>query len=82
MNAALQARIDAALAKPCTHRVTTHYDTGTTRHHDTRCAKSAENWATGERRKMDRYLIDRESGGYVCIVAVTIAAIPKTEVGS
>lgn len=62
-------------AKPFTHRVVTHYETGATRTHDTRGLAQAENFATGQRRKMDRYLIDRESGGYVNIVAVTIEEI-------
>lgn len=71
----IQARINAALAKPFTHKVVSYYETGATREHMARGLSQAENYAIGERRKIDRYLIDRESGGMVCVVAVEVEAI-------
>lgn len=67
--------IAARLAAPMTHRVTTVYADGTTKTHDARSAGAAENWATGERRKIGRRLINRETGAEVMVVAVEIEAL-------
>jgi hypothetical protein len=65
----------AQLAKPLTHRVTTRYQSGVVKTHDTRSLAAAENYATGERRKVDRDLIDRTTGATVRVVAVTITVL-------
>lgn len=63
------------LARPLTHRVTTVYEGGTTRTHDVRSEAQANNHATGERRKIGRDLISRETGVTVRVIAVTVDAI-------
>ena len=65
----------AALAAPKTHRVVTVYSCGKRRSHETRNLASAENYATGERRKIGRDLIDRETGATVHIIAVEIERV-------
>lgn len=71
--------IAAAQAAPLTHRVTTNYADGATRTHDTRSLATAENYATGERRKIGRDLISRNpdltAGPVVRVVSVEIAEI-------
>lgn len=67
--------IQAALSAPKTHCVITLYADGAERRHETRSAASAETYAVGERRKIDRELIDRETGRTVCVVGVTVEAI-------
>lgn len=67
--------IAAALAKPVTHAVITTYADGTTYRHETRGAAQAENWAIGERRKIDRDLIDRATGKSVRVVSVEIVTL-------
>ena len=68
----MHAKIAAALAMPHTHNVVTHFADGTTRKHSTRSEATAENYAFGERRKIGKSLINRETGATVQIVAVTI----------
>lgn len=65
-------RIAAALAAPKTHRVVTAYSCGKVRTLETRSAASAETHAVGERRKIGRDLIDRESGDTVRVISVTV----------
>lgn len=67
--------INANLARPMTHRVTTVYEGGAVKTHDTRSAAQAENWATGERRKIGKTLTDREKGAEVRVIAVTVDGI-------
>lgn len=67
--------IAAHLARPVTHRVTTAYEGGAVRTHDVRSLAQAQNWATGERRKVGRTLLSRETGESVKVIAVTINAI-------
>lgn len=67
--------IARAQAEPMTHRVTTIYACGKTRTHDTRSAAAAENHAIGERRKIGRDLIDRETGNTARVIDVQIAEI-------
>lgn len=63
------------LASPKSFRVTTLYESGTTYIHDTETLGQAENWATGERRKIGRDLIKRETGEKVRVVSVEINAL-------
>lgn len=67
--------IAAALAAPKTHKVITTYVDGSVKEHLTRSAATAENWAIGERRKIDRSLIDRTTGKTVQVVSVEIVAL-------
>lgn len=67
--------IAAALAAPKTHAVVTLYESGKVRRFDTRSAASAENHAIGERRKIGRDLIDRETGDTVRVVSVEVVGI-------
>lgn len=71
----MQAFLAEHLARPLTHRVTTVYATGATKTHDTRSEAQANNYATGERRKVGRDLIDRDTGETVRVVSVTVARI-------
>ena len=63
------------LAKPITHEVRTVYSDGDIRAHGTRSAVTAENYAIGERRKIGRKLIDRDTGQTVTVVSVLIVAL-------
>lgn len=71
------AMIQAALAQPKTHRVVTTYLDGWTRTHETRSAVTAENHAFGERRKIGRKLIDRDTGKTVQVVSVVVEPISQ-----
>jgi hypothetical protein len=74
LNEQITARISRAMALPKDWRVTTHYADGATKTHDTHEA-GAENWATGERRKIGKSMINRATGQIVRVVAVTIDRI-------
>ena len=65
----------AAHSAPLTHRVVTAYSDGTTRHHDTRSAATAEMFAIGERRRIGKSFINREDGKARVVVSVAIVAI-------
>lgn len=67
--------IAANLTKPMTHRVTTTYECGKVRTHDVRSAGAAKNWATGERRKIGRTLLDGMTGRNVRVVSVEITEL-------
>lgn len=69
------ARINAALAMPKTHAVITRYESGAEYRHECRSIAAAENWAIGERRKIGRELIDRDTGETVTVVAVDIITL-------
>ena len=69
------SRINAALAAPKTHAVVTTYADGRTRRHETRSEATAETHAIGERRKIGRCLIDRDTGRTVRVVSVDIVAL-------
>lgn len=71
----IRARLEALAAKPREWRVTTHYADGATRQHDSHSQAGAENYATGERRKIGRALRSRETGLPVRVVNVTVARI-------
>lgn len=64
--------IAAAAAAPKTHKVVTNYADGSVYEHLTRSAKTAENWAYGERFKIGKNLIDRMSGKPVKVLIVDI----------
>ena len=70
-----EAFLQAQLAKPLTHRVTTLYASGAVKTHDTRSLGAAENWAIGETRKVGRKLIDRTTGKTVEVVGVMVEAL-------
>lgn len=70
-----EAFLAAQFARPLTHRVTTALEGGKVRTHDVRSAGAAENYATGERRKIGRDLIDRTTGETVRVIAVTVDPI-------
>lgn len=69
------AKINAALAAPMTHVVVTRYADGAERRHEVRSLAAGENFATGERRKIGRDLISRETGETVRVVAVEVVAL-------
>ena len=71
----VEAFLQAKLAQPLTHRVTTLYANGTVKTHDTRSLGAAENFAIGETRKVGRKLIDRATGQAVEIVGVMVEAL-------
>lgn len=64
--------IAAALAAPKTHKVVTLFADGRAREFETRSLASAETYAVGERRKVGRDLIDRETGKTVRVVHVAV----------
>ena len=68
-------RIAAAQSAPLTHRVTTTFADGASRTHDTRSLATAENYATGERHKIGRDLISRETGKTVRVIEVSVSEI-------
>lgn len=74
MTVAPHPLVAAMLAKPITHEVVTRFADGTERHFGVRSAAQAENYAIGERRKIGRDLINRETGKTVRVVAVEIEA--------
>jgi hypothetical protein len=74
-----EAFLQAILALPATHRVTTTYADGKVRTHDARSDGAAENYATLERRKIGRDLISHETGKIVRVVSVTVAPIKAAE---
>ena len=67
--------INTALAMPKTHAVVTKFADGKERRHETRNLASAETYAVGERRKIGRDLISRETGETVRIEAVYITTL-------
>jgi hypothetical protein len=69
------ALINAALAAPKTHRVLTLYESGDIHTHDCRNMASAQTYAVGERRKLGRDLIRRETGETVRVVSVEILGL-------
>jgi len=67
--------IAAALAMPKTHAVVTRFADGAERRHETRNLASANTHAVGERRKIGKDLISRETGETVRVVSVDIIEI-------
>lgn len=67
--------IAAALAAPKTHKAVTLYADGSAKEHLTSGLAQANNWATGERRKIGHDLIDRATGKTVRVLDVYVAEI-------
>ena len=67
--------VAAMLAKPITHDVVTKIADGTERRFGVRSHTQGENYAVGERRKIGRDLINRETGATVRVVSVEIEAL-------
>lgn len=67
--------IVAALAAPKTHKVVTTFDDGSTLEHLTASEAQANNWATGERRKVGMRLIDRATGQALLRTCVEVVAL-------
>ena len=63
------------LARPMTHVVVTRFADGATRRHEVRSIGAAENYAVGEKRKIGRDLLNRETGALVRVVAVDIESL-------
>ena len=63
------------LAMPKMYRVTTYYECGKTRTHDTATLAQAENYATGERRAIGRNLICRDTGATVRKIRVSVESL-------
>ncbi|MEC5289402.1 MULTISPECIES: hypothetical protein [unclassified Aurantimonas] len=70
----IEAFLAAKLAQPITHIVVTKYADGAERSHSVRSMGAAENYATGERRKIGRDLISRDTGATVRVVSVEVVA--------
>ena len=67
--------ITKRLAAAKNFRVVTTFADGKTRVHETETCGQAENWATGERRKIGRDLISRDTGATVRVASVEIERI-------
>jgi hypothetical protein len=67
--------IARALAMPHTHEIVWAYADGRSERFTTRNRASAENFADGRRAKLNRDLIDRETGETVRIVSVEVREI-------
>lgn len=67
--------IAAAHAAPKTHVVVTTYADGRAERHETRSSAAAENWAIGERRKIGRDLISRDTMQKVRVVSVEVSPL-------
>ena len=72
---ALEALIARHRALPMTHVVVTRFTDGREERHETRSAGAAENWAIGERRKIGRRLLSRQSGQVIIVESVRIEAL-------
>jgi len=68
-------RLAALAAAPRNWRVTTHYADSAPYHHETHTSAQAETWAIGERRKIGKQLLSRETEKQVTVTAVTIGKI-------
>lgn len=69
------AIVAAQLVKPITHNVVTKFADGKERKFGVRSFAQAENYSVGERRKIGKDLINRETGVTVRVVSVSIEAI-------
>jgi hypothetical protein len=75
MNPEIAALIARRLAAPKQFEVVTLFADGTSRSYQTETRGQAENYATGERRKVGRDLINRETNATVRVVDVYVAAL-------
>ena len=69
------AILAAMLARPMTHEVVTVFADGETRAFPVRSLAQAENYAVGERRKIGRDLVNRDTGETVRVIAVEVCAL-------
>lgn len=67
--------ITARLAAPKKFRVSTRYQDGRIKAHDVETIGQAENFAVGQRSKIGKNLIDRDTGKTVRVVSVEITAL-------
>ena len=67
--------IQQKLAEPKAFKVVTSFASGRIREHLTATRGQAHNYAVGERRKIGRDLINRETGEMVRVVSVEVVAI-------
>lgn len=75
MSPEISALIARRLAAPKQFEVVTLFADGTSRSFETETRGQAENYAVGERRKVGRVLINRETGAEVQVVDVYVAAL-------
>ncbi|NTZ60010.1 hypothetical protein G6L24_06760 [Agrobacterium tumefaciens] len=75
MNPEIANLIATSLAAPKKFEVVTLFADGTSRSHKTETQDQAENYAVGEKRKVGRSLINRETGTNVRIAAVSVASL-------
>lgn len=68
----IEQRLAAIAAAPKPLKVVTTYECGKTRTLEVRSMAAGETYAFGERRKIGRDLIDRETGRTVRVVSVEI----------
>ena len=62
-------------AMPMTHAVVTKFADGTERRFEVRSQKAGENHAIGERRKIGRDLLNRDTDATVRVVSVDVVAL-------
>jgi hypothetical protein len=74
-NAKINALIQQQLSRPKTHKVVTRYESGKVYEFEVASEAQAENYAVGQRRKIGKDLIDRDSGETVRVVSVEIVRI-------
>lgn len=75
MNPEIANLIAARLTAPKKFKVVTLFADGTSRSHKTETRGQAENYAVGEKRKVGRALINRETGATVEVIDVYVAAL-------
>jgi len=71
----IEAFLAAQFARPITHVVVTKFADGKERRHETRSIGGANNHAFGEKRKIGKDLINRETGATVRVVSVEIVTL-------
>ena len=69
------AIVAAMLARPITHEVVTKFADGAERRFGVRSAAQGENYAIGERRKIGRDLLNRDTGAMVRVVSVEVVSL-------
>ena len=75
LSPASAALISRMQAMPKAFEVVTLFADGTSRSHEAATRGQADNYAVGERRKIGRSLINRETGATVVVTDVYVAAL-------
>lgn len=75
MNPEIAALIDRMQSMPKAFEVVTLFADGTSRSHQTATLGQADNYAVGEKRKIGRALMNRDTGDIVSVVSVEVAAL-------